>query len=210
MKMQKLQTILQKFKNKRKTTELQLERAQTELAFLKSRLNSGFLYDTLNYMHSMAYPVSDHLAEIISKLADLTQYISADNFIKKVSLQQEVLQLHNYIELYQMPFSDNFYVDVKINDPIDNIQIPPLLLTSFVENAFKSGVTNDAKRPVKIYLQAYPHRLTFTLSYKVNHIRDEAMTNIRGRLALFYPEKHELLIASNGETHKSTLIINLD
>jgi two-component system LytT family sensor kinase len=159
----------------------------------------------------MAYPVSDHLAETISKLANLTEYTSADNFTKKVSLKQEVLQLHNYIELYQMPFGDNFYVDVKINEPIEDIQIPSLLLTSFVENAFKSGFTNDAKRPVKILLQYYPPRLTFTLSYKVNHIRDEAMmTNISSRLVFFYPDKHELLLASNGETYKSTLIINLD
>jgi hypothetical protein len=50
MKMQKLQTILQKFKSKRKVTELQLEQVQAELAFLKLKLNSVFFNDTLNYM----------------------------------------------------------------------------------------------------------------------------------------------------------------
>jgi len=205
--------IEQSFKSEQVNRKLKEEVVKAELSFLKSQINPHFLYNTLNYVYSLAIPVSDKLANAVLRLSDLMRYTLNDSPDGKVGLDKEVEYLESYVALFRMRFEPNFYVDF-IADGIADQKIASLILIPFVENAFKHGVVNDAVQPVRIRLKVQQKRLSFEVSNKISHAQKDhssgvGMVNIHRRLDLIYPDKHELLISNNGNTYKSTLILNL-
>jgi len=205
--------IEQSFKSEQVNRKLKEEVVKAELSFLKSQINPHFLYNTLNYVYSLAIPVSDQLANAVLRLSDLMRYTLNDSPDGKVGLDKEVEYLESYVALFRMRFEPNFYVDF-IADGIADQKIASLILIPFVENAFKHGVVNDAAQPVRIRLKVQQKRLSFEVSNKISHAQKDhssgvGMVNIHRRLDLIYPDKHELLISNNGNTYKSTLILNL-
>ncbi|WP_231462387.1 MULTISPECIES: sensor histidine kinase [unclassified Pedobacter] len=205
--------IQQNFRTEIANRKLKDEVVKSELAFLKSQINPHFLYNTLNYVYSLAIPVSDKLANAVLRLSDLMRYTLNDSPDGKVSLSKEVDYLESYIELFRMRFEPNFYVDFKA-EGIEEQKIAALMLIPFLENAFKHGVLNDEKHPIRVRLKVYQKRLSFEVSNKISHAQKDhtsgiGLVNIHRRLDLIYPDKHDLLIANNGNTYKATLIINL-
>jgi len=205
--------IEQSFKSEQVHRKLKEEVVKAELSFLKSQINPHFLYNTLNYVYSLAIPVSDQLANAILRLSDLMRYTLNDSPDGKVSLNKEVEYLESYIALFKMRFEPKFYVDFT-TEGIASQKIASLILIPFVENALKHGVVNDEVQPVRIKLKVQNKRLSFEVSNKISHAQKDhssgvGMVNIHRRLDLIYPEKHELLISNNGNTYKSTLILNL-
>ena len=205
--------IEQSFKSEQVNRKLKEEVVKAELSFLKSQINPHFLYNTLNYVYSLAIPVSDQLANAVLRLSDLMRYTLNDSPDGKVSLNKEVEYLESYVALFKMRFEPKFYVNF-MTEGISDQKIASLILIPFVENAFKHGVVNDETQPVRIKLKVQNKRLSFEVSNKISHAQKDhssgvGMVNIHRRLDLIYPEKHELLISNNGNTYKSTLILNL-
>lgn len=201
------------FETERTNLKLKDEVVKSELAFLKSQINPHFLYNTLNYVYSLAIPVSDKLANAVLRLSDLMRYTLTDSPDGLVRLDKEVDYLESYIELFKMRFEPKFFVDFK-TDGISDQKVAALVLIPFVENAFKHGVINDEAQPVRITLTVQNKRLSFVVSNKISHAQKDhssgvGLVNIHRRLDLIYPDKHELLISNNGNTYKTTLIINL-
>jgi two-component system LytT family sensor kinase len=205
--------VEQSFRSEQINRKLKEEVVKAELSFLKSQINPHFLYNTLNYVYSLAIPVSDQLANAVLRLSDLMRYTLNDSPDGKVSLDKEVEYLESYVALFKMRFEPKFYVDFT-TEGITDQKIASLILIPFVENAFKHGVVNDENQPVRIKLKIQNKRLSFEVSNKISHAQKDhssgvGMVNIHRRLDLIYPDKHELLISNNGNTYKSTLILNL-
>ncbi|MGA9649487.1 sensor histidine kinase [Pedobacter sp.] len=206
-------SVQQNFKTEIANRKLKDEVVKSELAFLKSQINPHFLYNTLNYVYSLAIPVSDKLANAILRLSDLMRYTLNESPDGGVSLVKEVEYLESYIELFKMRFEPNFFVDFNAEGIVEQ-KVAALVLIPFVENAFKHGVLNDEKHPVRIKLKVNGKRLSFEVSNKISHAQKDhssgvGLVNIHRRLDLIYPDQHELLISNNGNTYKTTLIINL-
>jgi two-component system LytT family sensor kinase len=204
----------QAFNKQEENETLRKEKQQAELAFLQAQINPHFLYNTLNYIYSLAYPVSDPLADAIIKLSNLMRYMLNKSADGKVDLQQDIDYLQNYIDIYRLRFEDSFFVDFKVDENLAGKRIASLMLIPFVENAFKHGVVNDAQRPVKIQIKLIGDQLVFTVSNKINRNQKDqssgiGLDNTRRRLQLLYPNQHELLIADNGQSYKTTLNIDL-
>lgn len=202
------------FKRDRENKQLQEDKIKAELMFLKSQINPHFLYNTLNYVYSLAYPVSEKLADAVLRLSQLMRYMLTESADDKVDLKKEVDYIENYIEIYRLRFEDEFFVRFIIEGQPEGKRVGTLMLIPFVENAFKHGVVNDPSRPVKINLKITDRLLTFTVSNKINrgqkdHSSGVGLVNIRRRLELIYPGKHEMLVSENGETYKTILNITL-
>ena len=204
----------QNFRDELMNRKLKAEAVKAELAFLKSQINPHFLYNTLNYVYSLAIPVSDQLANAILRLSALMRYTLTDSPDGKVKLAREIEYLDSYIALFRMRFEPDFYVDFKTEGWNDTDEIAALILIPFVENACKHGVINDATHPVTISLKIQNKRLIFEVSNKISHAQKDhaggvGLVNIRRRLDLIYPDKHELIVSNDGTYYQSTLIINL-
>ncbi|WP_316807013.1 sensor histidine kinase [Pedobacter agri] len=206
-------SVQQNFKTEIANRKLKAEVVKSELAFLKSQINPHFLYNTLNYVYSLAIPVSDQLASAVLRLSDLMRYTLNESPDGMVTLSKEVEYLESYIALFKMRFEPHFYVDFS-TDGIAEQKIAALMLIPFVENAFKHGVVSDEKHPIRIKLKLNGKRLSFEVSNKISHAQKDhssgvGLVNVHRRLDLIYPEKHELLISNNGNTYKTTLILSI-
>ncbi|WP_158288398.1 sensor histidine kinase [Mucilaginibacter psychrotolerans] len=206
--------LLDTFKKEREAEQLKKENIQAELLFLKTQINPHFLYNTLNYLYSLAYPVSDVLGQAIIKLSQLMRYMLHNSPDGMIGLQLEIDYLHNYIEIYKLRFEDHFFVDFSITGASEGKRIASLILIPFVENAFKHGVVDDSSRPIQIRIDVKGDELYFSSSNAINHgAKDSSsgigLANIRRRLQLIYPETHQLLTAAEGDTYTTTLKIHL-
>ncbi|QNK64615.1 histidine kinase [Pedobacter sp. PAMC26386] len=202
------------FFSERVNKQLKEEAVKAELAFLKSQINPHFLYNTLNYIYSLAIPVSDQLASAVLRLSDLMRYTLTENADGKVSLVKEVEYLQSYIELFRMRFEPNFYVEFERIGVNEQQRIASLLLIPFIENAFKHGVLNKQEQPVHILLQVVGKDLKFVVNNTINnHQKDKSsgigLVNIQRRMELIYPDKYQLDIHRDGNTFQTTLIIKL-
>jgi two-component system, LytTR family, sensor kinase len=202
-----LEATLQK---ERENRTLKQEKTQAELAFLKTQINPHFLYNSLNYLSALSYPVSDKLANAIIKLSDLMRYMLHESQDGKVELQKEVDYLHNYLDIYRLRFEDNFFVNFHIQGHVNGQRVPSLVLIPFVENALKHGVVDDAAAPITINLQLENNSLYFDVRNRINKSQKDQTTgiglpNIRRRLELLYPGKYTLDVQDDGQQFRTVL-----
>jgi two-component system LytT family sensor kinase len=207
-------SIQDAFRSEKANKQLREEVLKAELSFLKSQINPHFLYNTLNYIYSLAIPISDQLSAAVLRLSDLMRYTLSEHPDGKVSLIKEVEYLESYIELFKMRFDPNFYVSFEVRGVTEQQRVASLLLLPFVENAFKHGVVNQKEHPVHILLEVKGKTLCFEVSNTVNTSQKDqssgiGLINIYRRLNLIYPNLHQLDIAKNGNIYKTTLTINL-
>ncbi|MGY4383602.1 two-component system LytT family sensor kinase [Pedobacter sp. UYP24] len=193
------------FGNESAQKNLIREKKEMELQFLKSQLNPHFLFNSLNNIYSLAYQKSDKTADAILKLSEIMRYMIYESNDSWVSLSKEIEYLQSFIELQKLRFKDGAAVEFTQNGEIDGQHIVPLILISFVENAFKHGVANDPENPIKINIIANQKILHFSVSNKKNSYNKDQMGgvglyNVERRLQLLYPDRYKLNIV-NSETH---------
>lgn len=193
--------------------QLEEEALRTELAFLRSQINPHFLYNTLSYLYTKAYPVSEELAEGIAKLSDIMRYALKESIEQEVPLLEELEHLHNFIALQQARFSNRLQVQFKMEGQLEERKILPMVLISFVENAFKHGDLRQEADPLRICIAAREQQLTFVVKNRKSngsaipstHIGNQ---NIQKRLALAYGERHQLSIWEDEQHYRCELIIH--
>lgn len=193
--------------------QLEEEALRTELSFLRSQINPHFLYNTLSYLYTKAYPVSEELAEGIAKLSDIMRYALKEGVEQEVPLPEEIEHLHNFIALQQARFSNRLQVQFKVEGPLEEKKILPMVLISFVENAFKHGDLRQEADPLRICIAAREQQLAFVVKNRKSngsaipstHIGNQ---NIQKRLALAYGERHQLSIWEDEQHYRCELIIH--
>lgn len=202
-------------KTRQQRKSLEKEKLAAELAFLKSQINPHFLFNSLNNIYSLAYKKSDRTAEAILKLAEMMRYMLNGSVGDKVPLQDELDYLQNYIDLQRLRSGDGVYIDMKVNLDRDDYEVMPLLLITFVENAFKHGVFTDEEKPVKILIVAAEGRLHVKVENAKSHDNKDAasgigLTNLRRRLQLGYPDKHTFDVSDSENYYISELFLYIE
>jgi two-component system LytT family sensor kinase len=185
-----------------------------ELKFLRSQISPHFLFNILTNLVSLARKKSDHLETSLLMLSGLMRYMLYDAG-KKISLQQEVEYLESYIALQKLRFGRdvNIVCNIELSHEETNYSIEPMLLIPFVENAFKHGTGYVDQPVIDINLTAREGVLVFKVKNKFDQEADTSkdetsgigLSNVRSRLILLYPDRHDLVI----RTDKSLFSINL-
>ncbi|MDR6785902.1 two-component system LytT family sensor kinase [Pedobacter africanus] len=202
------------FGSERIQRDLVSEKRDMELQFLKSQLNPHFLFNSLNNIYSLAYQKSDKTADAILKLSEIMRYMIYESNDSWVSLSKEITYVQSYIELQKLRFKDGAAVEFTVNGEIDDQPVVPLILISFVENAFKHGVANDPKDPIRINIIANQKILHFSISNKKNkHNKDQmggvGLNNVERRLQLLYPDRYKLNIVNSATHYTSELMLDI-
>ena len=181
-----------------KILETQLQLKEQELHYLKKQIHPHFLFNTLNTIYGFDLKKSEYTPEIILKLSNLLDYILYQVDKPRVSLKEEVLHIKEYIELEKIRFKDTLKV-IFLSDEIDeNIQVAPMLLIPFVENAFKHGNLLEGYLQIKISIKVQGKMLDFSIGNTyLNHDEEEknggiGLKNIRKRLVLNYKDNNHL------------------
>jgi sensor histidine kinase YesM len=195
--------------NKFLQTQLQLK--EQELKFLKMQIHPHFLFNTLNTLYGFALKKSEKAPEMILKLSSLLDYILYQVDKPLVFLQDEINHIEDYVSLEKMRFHDSLKVNL-IKDGFDKtLQIPPMLLLPFVENAFKHGIFVDGVLQIYIQIRIEDNCLFFEIENQSTKKEETnigiGLQNINKRLEMLYPEKHQLEIFEENDTFRVYLII---
>jgi two-component system LytT family sensor kinase len=201
------------FETQKKQQELEKEQAITELAYLKSQINPHFLFNTLNDIYSLTYQKAEMAPEAVLKLSELLRYMLKESNDRFASVEREINYLKNVVELFEIGQKGSAYIDLEINGDYKNKKIAPLILINFIENAFKHGVVNDPKNPVRIKLYINESDFDFEVFNKKNKdYKDKTggigLANVQRRLALIYPDRHKLEIIDENDTF--TVHLNIE
>lgn len=132
-------------------SELEKAQLETELLFLKSQVSPHFFFNTLNNIYSLSVEQSKKTPKIILKLSELMRYLIYETKAKRQSLLNEIHCIQNYLDLERVRYNDELEVDMSLSGDFENKEIAPILLLSFVENAFKHGARKNIGE-VKIVL----------------------------------------------------------
>lgn len=194
--------------------ELINQQQASELALLRSQINPHFLFNTINNIYSLVYRKSDEAGEAVLRLSSIMRYMLFDATTDKVPLEKEVEYLKSFIELQKLRMRNRDFVDLQIEGDTGGRFIAPMLLISFVENAFKHGSRKHSPGII-IHLTSGKEGISFgVVNYlkKASLIREEqkgetGLAAIRRRLELIYPGKHRLTIEHDEETYRINLEI---
>jgi len=196
--------------------QLQNERAHAQLQHLKSQVNPHFLFNTLNNLYGLALEKSDQTPALILKLSAMLRYTIYQGKNEQVLINDEINYLNDFIELQQIRFHHPVNITFNCKNDDSSSTISPLLLLILVENSYKHGVeklTKDAY--VHISLKVTNNQLIFDI--KNNFELDEKHTevgiglqNLSKRLALIYPNRHQLDMTSHRGVYSASLVITLN
>ena len=202
------------FESQKYKDELIKDRQASEIALLRSQVNPHFLFNTLNNIYSLVYSKSDEAPDAVMKLSSIMRYMLYDSNTDRVAVIKEVEYLNSFIELQQLRITQKGFVEIKVTGSMENRTIAPMLLIPFVENAFKHG--DKTHQPgIIIHLNLESDTLFFTVTnyLKINgQVSSEdsggfGLNNIKRRLGLLYPDKHNLKITTTGDIYKIELKI---
>lgn len=180
--------------------ESENENLKSELSLLRSQISPHFMFNILNSLTALARKKSDALEPVIIKLSQLMRYTIYHSAIQRVELETEIEYLQNYIDLQRLRFGQ--HVDITFNKTVDqpNFLIEPMLLISFVENAFKHGSSHVANPVIDISIVCRDGIMKFDVKNKfVPHTQKDdthgvGLKNVKRRLELLYDKKYDLTI----------------
>lgn len=181
--------------------ELEEDKKNAEIALFKAQLNPHFLFNTLNTLYGLVVCKSDKAEDAFVKFTELMKYAYSRIDASHITIKEEFDYILNYIELQKLRLNRHTQLDFDFELDDESAMIAPMILISFVENAFKYGTssTKDCKISIKTSLRQ--GLLTFACS---NHIMKHygnkedmsvGIANTKGRLERIYPDKHELIIS---------------
>ncbi|RVU40153.1 histidine kinase [Rheinheimera riviphila] len=201
---------------------IQHQQIQTELLLLQQQINPHFLFNTLNNLYALCLMKSDSAPTLILQLADLLRYVVYQGQQSRVTLQQELRYLRDYLALQQLRVSNKTRLEISFPDDVSQLQsppllLPPLLLIMLVENAYKHGVENSTEPSwIRLSAEVKGQKLYF----RCDNSRPASATatsdgclgldNLRRRLQLYYGTEFMLQSQPDGANWRAELQLNLE
>ncbi|MBE0647830.1 MAG: histidine kinase, partial [Bacteroidales bacterium] len=205
-------------KRDREALQLKNQVLEAESKMLKWQVNPHFLFNTLNNIYSMSQLKHDKTPDAIHRLSNMLRYVLYDCNEKDVSLEQELSYLKSYIELQLLKDNniDNVTYDFEGANP--KMRVAPLLFIAFVENSFKHSHIEDTDHSwIRIMLKTDGNRIIFGCENSLPDSQNTKDTtpgigleNVKRRLELLYPKRHQLVIEEKKEIYSVTLILESD
>ena len=192
------QVLIGKKQADEKNKNLQLEKRETELQFLKSQMNPHFFFNTLNNIYGLTYQKDEKAPKAILKLSEAMRYVIYETKSDQVSLMKELQFINNYIELERLRLvhKNNLIYQNEVN--WNSGKIAPMILLPFIENCFKhSNIDDDEDSEINISIWVEKDRLHLTcgntISQKANYKEGGLGTvNVQKRLDLLYRDNYKL------------------
>ncbi len=212
--------IKEYFKSYFEKQKLKQQIDEAELKMLKSQLHPHFLFNTLNNIYSLSLESNNPLvSQSIDRISAILRYSLYECNSNIVSLANEIKIIKDYIELERIRYS-NISIDTSFPDEATDVHIIPLLLFTFVENAFKHGTSKAVKNKwIKLDLSIADEKLLFIISNSKNpknqsdfgnYTEGVGLKNAMKRLDLFYgSENYKFTQNEKNDSFEISLIINL-
>lgn len=196
---------------------LKSEKLETEMKLLKSQINPHFLFNALNNIYSLSYLKPEKTPDNLLKLSEMLRYMLYECNEDRVLLSKEITYLDNFIHLKLLKDSRGMNITTDIDRSKGHLNIAPMLLIPFVENAFKHGNVEDLDNGwINIVLKVENEKLLFkvenskpTKQSSKDEVGGIGLPNVKRQLTLLYSNEHSLDIKETATQHTAYLEIKL-
>lgn len=197
--------------------EMAKEKAEAELSFLKSQINPHFLFNSLNAVYFLISKENTEARQALHKFSDMLRYQLYEMKGAKIPIEKELNYLKDYVDLQKLRKDENYSVEFSCSPDVKGFSIEPLLLIPFVENAFKH-ISHRAHKTnyVKLDISRSNGHFNFTIENSKEAERTTethggiGLNNVKRRLELLYPGKHELQIHNSADRYEVHLKLKTD
>jgi sensor histidine kinase YesM len=205
--------IFDYIKMQQRLVEIAKEKAETELNFLKSQINPHFLFNSLNSVYFLINKENPEARNALHKFSEMLRYQLYEAGDARIPIEKEIAYLKDYVDLQQLRKDEKYSVQFNCDAGVKGFQIEPLLLIPFVENAFKHISHNSDKTNfIKLDMSRNNGTLLFTIENSKERERINVqkqggigLANVKRRLELLYPGKHELSVDETDHVFSVTL-----
>jgi two-component system, LytTR family, sensor kinase len=183
--------------------EMEQQRINSELTYLKAQINPHFFFNTLNNIYSLTSLDIEKAQTAILKLSRMMRYVLYETEKDHTLVSKELEFIKDYIELMRLRLSEKIKVEINIPQHFEDAKMAPMLLLPFIENCFKHGISSQHPSTIKINICLKDKNLmleTVNSIFCSNKNTPEGsasgigVTNTKRRLALLYDQQHELKI----------------
>ena len=192
--------------------EVEYERNRAELALYKAQINPHFLFNTLNTLYGLLITHSDKTEATLERFINLTKYMYNNANREFIPLAEEVEYIDEYMALQALRLNE--FAEVSFVPQVEDgaMPVPPMLLITFVENAFKYGISSNEPCFIRIRLLQGGNTLRFEVENSVFEREGKTskrmgIENCCRRLSLLYPDRHTLEVGKDGEVFRVRLEI---
>ena len=203
--------LFQSIRDEHQLKELEKHNLQTELAYLKHQINPHFFMNTLNNIHALIDLDTEKAKETVLELSKMMRYVLYDSSQATISMEKEIQFLNNYIDLMKLRYTDKVSINLSLPEVVPSVKIPPLLFISFLENAFKHGISYQQESYINFSLLVDEKEIQCLVSNsncdQVTRQQGIGLENVRKRLNLLYPDNYTLEIDSTEKEYNVLLII---
>jgi sensor histidine kinase YesM len=198
--------------------KLEEEKKSMELKVLKNQLNPHFLFNTLNNLYTLTLKKDDKAPEVIAKLSEILDFVLYRCNEDFVAVEKEITLIKNYIALEKLRYDENRLDILFTKDIQQSNKISPLIILTFIENAFKHGVVNETeKATIRLNLQSKKEQIIFSIENtkpqndfaRISDKSKIGLMNVRKQLDLLYPKKHQLEIEETQTNYTVKLYLNI-
>ncbi len=199
--------------------ELMKEKVAAELSLLKSQVQPHFIFNTLNNIYMLSLKNSPQTSDMIYRLSALLSYMLYDTKRQNIDIEKEIDYVKNYINLEKIRYGERLDVQLNVFNNVRGVQVTPLLFLPLVENAFKHGVSN-AVEDSWIHIDISLKKKTLVFKVENSVIKEKfasndfgsglGLENLKRRLEILYPNRHELKAMNDDCSYLATLKINFE
>lgn len=201
-------------KHEAELKELQAANVSRQLEALRYQINPHFFMNTLNNIQSLIYTDPDKATEAVSEFSKLMRIVLYEGEAPTIPLSHELDYIRHYLSLMRLRYPESVRIEAALPRETDSAVVPPLLMASFVENAFKHGISYEAPSFVRLSLEMTQRRILFSCANSLHPARQKeqhglGMENIRKRLDLLYDSDYALHIDEQPDIYRVLLDIPL-
>lgn len=199
--------------------QLEEQKINSELSYLKAQINPHFFFNTLNNIYSLINFDVEEAKKALLKLSRMMRYVLYETEKDKTMLSSEINFVNDYISLMQMRVSEKMKMDISIEEKYEDVMIAPMLLLPFIENCFKHGISSSKESFIQVHLGIDGKHLKLKTTNKIilkNQASPETnqkgigMSNTIRRLSLLYKDKHLLHIDDSNPENEYRLLLEVD
>ena len=195
--------------------QIEKEKAANELNFLRAQFNPHFLFNSINSIYGYIDKSNKEARGMLLTFSDMLRYQLYECNVERIDMERELNYIKNYVDLQKSRINEQIQVRFTVNNMYNNIQVPPLILITFIENAFKYvGFNEGSENRIEICLDYVDGNLKFSVfNTKDNFIKKDqhssglGIANTRRRLELLYPGKYSLDILDTNTDYTISLTI---
>ena len=198
--------------DRKRLEKLERENLEQQLEYLRYQINPHFFMNTLNNIHALVDINPEQAKDTILELSKMMRFVLYEGNKQGVPLSRELDFIRHYVTLMQLRYTNKVKITLDLPQETSDRQIPPLILITFIENAFKHGISYQHESFIEVKVSEHDGAMHFSCRNSKGEKPNEekggvGLANIRKRLNLLYGRDYALRIKNDADTYSVELTL---